>query len=129
MASGKTPRQLAEVVVDHIAPLTKAEAGKAMKAFVELLAEHGQLVKWREIERQIHDVWRQRYGASTITVVSAHELTDKARKELERMAPGADIVERVDERLMAGAVIRIDDRRIDGSLAGRLAKLKQALMQ
>jgi F0F1-type ATP synthase delta subunit len=129
MPTVRTPRQLAALIVDHIAPLTKPEAAKAMKGFVALLAEQGLLVKWREIEREIHEVWRLRFGASTVTVVSAHELTQKMRDELEKAAPGADLVERVDERLMAGAVIRIDDRRIDGSMAGRLARLKQQLMQ
>ena len=129
MRTAQTPRQLAALIVDHIVPLTKPESAKAMKAFVGLLAEQGLLVKWREIERQIHEVWKQRFGASMVTVVSAHELTQKVRDELEKIAPGADIVERVDERLMAGAVIRIDDRRIDGSMAGRIGRLKQQLMQ
>lgn len=122
-----TPRQLAAVLIELTAEKTKAEADKAVTAFVTYLAEEGLLVKWREIERELHTEWKKKFGASQVTVVSAHALTKEARKALEDVAPGADIVERTDPRLMAGAVVRIDDRRIDGSLAGRIARLQKEL--
>ena len=34
---------------------------------------------------------------------------------------------RIDPRLLAGFTVRIDDRVLDASLAGRLARLRQAL--
>lgn len=123
-----TPRAVAELIVDHTHDLAKADIPKAMKEIVAMLGSMGLMTKWRDIEREIHGAWKRKFGASTVTVLSAHPLTDAARKQLEAIAPGADLVERVDERLMAGAVIRIDDRRIDGSMAGRLTRLKQQLL-
>ncbi|KKW30280.1 MAG: hypothetical protein UY72_C0016G0013 [Candidatus Uhrbacteria bacterium GW2011_GWD2_52_7] len=124
-----TAKQLATVLVNLIEGKSKADAEKVMTEFAKYLHENGLLTKWREIERELANAWRKKFGASQITVLSAHPLTASARKALEELAPGADMVERVDERVMAGAIIRIDDRRIDGSLAGRISKLKQTLEQ
>lgn len=103
---------------------TRAEIVAIMKSFVSELARRGWMHHWRDIEREIHGVWKRKYGAAHVTIVSAHPLAASLRKAIEAAAPGADIVERVDERLMGGAVIRIDDRRIDASVAGSLQRLK-----
>ncbi len=124
-----TAKQLATVIVNLVEGKSSSDATKVIAEFAAYLHEHGLLTKWREIERELPNAWRKKFGASQITVLSAHPLTPSARKALEGLAPGADMLERVDERVMAGAVIRIDDRRIDGSLAGRISKLKQTLEQ
>ncbi len=104
--------------------VTRAELVKMMKAFVDELAARGWTHQWREIERELHGAWKRKYGAANVTIVSAHPLAAALRKSIEAATPGADITERVDERLMGGAVIRIDDRRIDASVAGSLQRLK-----
>ena len=97
---------------------------KIMNAFVAELAARGWVHLWRDIERELHGAWKRKYGAANVTIVSAHPLAISLRRTIETSAPGADVVERVDERLMGGAVIRIDDRRIDASVAGSLQRLK-----
>ncbi len=104
--------------------VTRAELVKIVKAFVDELAARGWTHQWRDIEREVHGAWKRKYGAASVTIVSAHPLAATLRKSIETAAPGADIVERVDERLMGGAVVRIDDRRIDASVAGTLQRLK-----
>ncbi len=122
-----TPRHLATVLVDQCVDVTRAELVKIIDAFVGELAERGMMHKWRDVEREIHGAWKRKFGAANVTIVSAHPLTVAMRKAIEANAPGADITERIDERLMGGAVIRIDDRRIDASVAGILQRLKQSL--
>lgn len=122
-------RKLAEALIDACEGASgKAQVASIMKAFVKELAERGLVSEWRGIEHELDGAWRRKYGAANVTVVSAHPLTASLRKEIETHAPGADLVERVDERLMGGAVIRIDDRRIDASVAGTLQRLKSHLL-
>ncbi|MFA6018278.1 MAG: F0F1 ATP synthase subunit delta [Patescibacteria group bacterium] len=125
--AGFTNRQLADLLVKECAGLPRSELVKTMKSFVEELAHRGWICRWREIEHEIHGAWKRKFGAANVTIVSAHALAPSLRKSIEEATPGADIVERVDERLMGGAVIRIDDRRIDASVAGTLQRLKQCL--
>jgi F0F1-type ATP synthase delta subunit len=122
-----TPKILAAILVEQANGATKAELTKLIKAFVAELAARGLLHRWRDIEREIHGAWRRKFGAATVTVVSTHQLTRSLMNQIEASAPGAEVIERIDERLMGGAIIRIDDRRIDGSVAGMLQRLKQSL--
>lgn len=120
-------QQLADVYVAACDGATKAQVKTIASAFVEELAARGWTHRWRNVARAIDASWKKRYGAANVVVVSAHPLSSSMRKSLEEAAPGADIIERVDERLMGGAVVRIDDRRIDASVAGALQRLKTCL--
>lgn len=120
-------KKLAKTLVDSLDGATAAQMKQTMKDFVSFLGTEGLISKWRGIEQQIHSAWKEKYGASQITIVTAEPITEAMRTSLEKMAPGADLTERVDERIIGGAVIRIDDKKIDGSLAGSLRRLKQVL--
>ncbi len=118
---------IAETVAKAAEGKSAAEIKAMMQSVVAFLAEHGALSKWRELEAAIHNAWAKVYGASSITVVSAHSLTEAARAELEKRGAGADVAEVIDDRLIGGAIVRIDNTRIDGSVTGALMRLKQAM--
>lgn len=122
-----TPKVLARILVDSASARTKADLPQIMNAFVQELAVRGLMHRWRDIEREIHAAWRKKFGVASVTLVSTHQVPRSVMNQIETLAPGAEIIERIDERLMGGAIIRIDDRRIDGSVAGMLQRLKQSL--
>ncbi|MEK9155394.1 MAG: F0F1 ATP synthase subunit delta [Patescibacteria group bacterium] len=122
-----TPKFIAQTLVNHASVVSKAELPKLMKEFVVDLNARGLIHRWRDIEREIHGAWRRKFGAANVTVVSTHPMTRSLMNQVEAIAPGAEVTERIDERLMGGAIIRVDDRRIDGSVAGMLQRLKQNL--
>jgi F0F1-type ATP synthase delta subunit len=123
----KSLKPLARSIVEELGELKPAEVEKEMTKIVSLLKEEGLLSRWRELEKEIHQAWRNKYGASKVTILSAHPLSKDAKARLEESVKGAELIERVDERLMGGAVIRIDDRRLDGSIIGALQRLKNTL--
>lgn len=120
-------KKLARLLIDSLEEATPIQMKKLLAEFVTQVEARHLIKSWRELENAVHLAWKEKYGASQVTVISAHELTNGARKALEELAPGADFTERVDARLIAGAVVRIDDQKIDGSLAGSLRRLKQQL--
>ncbi len=120
-------KKVADTVVAHCEGKTAAQIKTTMKDVVAFLAGHDLLRKWRAFEAAIDAAWARRYGASQVTVVSAHTLTSTARTTLEAAAPGATLTEVVDERLIGGAVVRLDNTRIDGSITGALMRLKNAM--
>lgn len=122
-----SPQQLAKVLVDGCEGREGRALQNTIQQFVTFLADEGYIDQWRSIERSIHQEWKKKYGASKLTIVSAFPLMPKTQKHIEALARGADIVQRVDERLIGGAVIRIDDTRIDGSITGALRRLKTTL--
>jgi F0F1-type ATP synthase delta subunit len=125
----KNFKKLARSIVDTLAESTPKEVEASMKELVSILKDAGLLTRWRELEKEIHAAWKEKFGVSKVTVVSAHPMMQKTFELLEKIAPGAEIVERVDDRLMGGAVIRMDERRIDGSIIGSLQRLKNSLLQ
>jgi len=124
----KSLKGLAKSIVEELAELKPAEVTKEMTKVVSFMKDNGLLGRWRELEKEINTAWKNKFGASKVTVLSAHELSKEARKQLEDSIKGAELIERVDERLMGGAVIRIDDRRLDGSIIGALQRLKNTLL-
>ncbi|MBI5370204.1 F0F1 ATP synthase subunit delta [Candidatus Uhrbacteria bacterium] len=115
--------QLASELVERLEKKT-ADADQVADAVIRLLAQRGQLSLVRELPEAIERVWKERYGAATISVQSAHPLTAALRKQIEALAPGAELRETVDTKLIGGMRLRIDDRIIDGSIAGHLDQLR-----
>ncbi|MFA6131547.1 MAG: F0F1 ATP synthase subunit delta [Patescibacteria group bacterium] len=122
-------KKFARVLIDAVEDKSPSETEKIISEFIAYLSEKRLLAWWREISRSIENVWREKYGVANISVISAHPLSEKSRKALEKVAPGADIVETVDPELIGGAIVRIDDRIVDSSVLGSLNSLKQTLVR
>lgn len=120
-------KALALTLVKHCEGKSNEEMQNVVKDFISFLAENKLMTMWREVEQDIHKAWKDIYGVSNVTILSAHELTDEAHAILQESVKGAQIKEMVDERLIGGSVLRIDDTRIDGSIAGSLRRLKMEL--
>ena len=124
----KNMRAIARIIVTDATDKSPEQVKKSMQVCLTYLASKGMLGKWRELERHIHEAWREAHGISKITIASAHPLSVQTLESIEALAHGAEINQVVDERLMGGALIRLDDRRIDGTVLGALTRLKQTLL-
>ncbi len=120
-------KQTARILIDSLDGKGEEEVKIAVKNVVEFLAEQKMLGSWRELEVAIHTAWKDKYGVSSVKIISAHELTAEAEKKLRELGHGADIDIKVNDRLIGGAIMRIDDKRIDGSISGALRRLKMKI--
>lgn len=122
-------KKFARVLIDAVEGKSQAEMEEIISEFIVYLSQNRLLSWWREIARGVESVWKEKYGVANVAVTSAHPLSEKSRQALEKAAPGADLVETVDPELIGGAIVRIDDRIIDGSILGALNSLKQTLVR
>lgn len=127
MAKKFNAKKFAGLLIEAVEGKTLNETEEIIAGFIVYLSQNRLLLWWREIARSIDSVWKQKYGLANVTVTSAHPLSEKSRQALEKVAAGADIVETVNPELIGGAVVRIDDRIIDGSILGALNSLKSSL--
>lgn len=97
------------------------------KSLVALLAQRGELNKAREIINAVEQVWKEKYGAATVTIHSAYGLSDAFKNRLSELAPGAELREYIESSLIGGARVRVDDRVVDGTVAGHLEQLRYHL--
>lgn len=125
----KDTKQIAEVYVKAV----EGKSGKALEViaegFIHLLHQERLLDRFHDIVDAINDVWRERYGVGTVQIQTAYPLPNNVREKIESITAGASLKENVNTDLIGGAKIRIDDRVIDGSVAGHLQALKEVFME
>ncbi len=124
-----TAAQLADLLVGAAAPGTAEDAARAARLLVEHLAQTRRLSLLPRVIRAVDLAWRRRFGVSHVRVRSAFPLVKEDVARLKEAAPGADFTAAVDASLIGGAVVRLDDRLLDGSISGALARLKEDLVR
>ena len=122
-----TNKQLAGVLIEHI-QIQKLDVELVTDALITFLAERRELHRVREIVLLIERIWKEKYGAATITIETAYPLTSAMKKKFEHLGEGAEVKEQIDSSVIGGARIRIDDRIIDGTLANSLQQLRHAML-
>ncbi len=106
-----------------------AEQGKA---FVAVLAENGRLDFLPEIAARFEELKAEAENVADVEVVSATGLDERQRERLAgalrtRLRRDVRLHCTVDPSLIGGAVVRSGDLLIDGSLQGRLERLRTEL--
>ncbi|MHB1549730.1 MAG: ATP synthase F1 subunit delta [Vulcanimicrobiaceae bacterium] len=120
---------------EKIRVLSEAFAGRADDVAVNLvllLVRKRREALLREIVAQYDLLELASRGAERLTVTSAKELApERLRAMVERLEriylKKFDVTQTVDPRLIGGVRITMGDRRIDGSVAGRLDELSRTL--
>jgi F-type H+-transporting ATPase subunit delta len=105
---------------------------RAVRNFVAVLIDHRRINFLGPIVKQFEQELNQRMGFTEAEIASAHELNQNDRQALEtRMEKltGRKILARYsrDESILGGAIVKIGSTIYDGSVAGQLERIKQAL--
>jgi F-type H+-transporting ATPase subunit delta len=108
------------------------ELTKPVCNFVELLAQNRRLTLLPEIYQlfdQLKTAQEQAVDVQLTTAIELDQTTqDKLAKALNtKLARKINIQTVVDQRLLAGVIIKAGDLVIDGSVRGRLEKLAKAI--
>jgi F-type H+-transporting ATPase subunit delta len=116
--------QLADLFIDVLA----SELNDEKKNFIRLLAEHKRYVVLPEIARQFANLRAEHDKKVTVEVSSATPLDAKQQEKLiealtKRLKLQVALNCNIDPDLLGGAVIRIGDKVIDGSVRGKLQRL------
>jgi F-type H+-transporting ATPase subunit delta len=100
--------------------------------FIAVLVNHGRIHALDEVLREFRHEMNVRLGLSEVLVTTARPLDDKERRGLE-----AQIVEMTksqvsatfqeDSSLLGGVIVRVGSTVYDGSVRGRLSRLKEEL--
>jgi F-type H+-transporting ATPase subunit delta len=99
---------------------------------VLLLLRRHRIEAAGEIAREFRRLYQRRLGITTGTITSAAPLTQEESialaRRLEEMTTGrVEITFLVDPAILGGVVVRLGDRLIDGSVRGRLERLRTQL--
>jgi F-type H+-transporting ATPase subunit delta len=128
----KDPELAPAQIADFIIGVAGAHLDAGMQNFVRTLAENRRLLLLPEIAAHYEALRAEAENTVDVEVVSAVELdaaqTQKLTRALnDRLRRRVRMRNSVDASLLGGAVIRAGDLVIDGSLKGRLERLRTEL--
>jgi len=121
-----TPKQLAGIVIDLVEK-ENLPLEEVTSACVKLLAQQNELGRMHDVVSSIELLWKERHGVATLTIETAHPISSTLRKQLVHLAKGAEMRELVNESLIGGARLTVDDRVIDGTVTTALEQLRRTL--
>lgn len=103
-----------------------------VKNFVHLLASKNQVHLLPQIMAEFERYSQRGPMRQAAQVTSAIALTASQKRSLEtkvraKFGPDIEFEYAVDKELLGGVVVRVGDKVIDGSVAGKLAALKEKL--
>lgn len=112
--------------------IKKMGASRPLRNFMAVLIEHHRVGQIRDIAEQFKKDLDARMGIAEAKVSSARELTAVEKKSLEKQlatTTGKTIraTYTQDESLLGGAIARVGSTIYDGSVRGRLEKIKQQI--
>jgi len=104
-----------------------------VKKFADQLKKDGQLKNAGKIMEKFSDIYNKQHGIVVAEIVSRVEMRNDELKKIEEFIMkkyGGDKVEiknTIDGKIKGGIVIKVGDEVIDGSVAGKLKRLKKSL--
>lgn len=125
-----TSSQYAAALLDAVHQTSEKDHDKVLDNFVKVLAQNGDLSKYTEIEAEYKRVEREARGIkeAQVTVAREMEINSVLINSLNEIVGGkVEIKKKIDEGIIGGVVVRVDDTLIDASVKDQLNKLNQSL--
>lgn len=117
-------------VIDALAP--RLQLGREVRNFLAVLLRHDRMQSVAQIVQEYRAELDRRMGISNVEIVSARRLDSDERSQMEQQVSrlaGSRVRAsfREDKTLLGGAVVRIGSTIYDGSVRGRLDRMRQEL--
>jgi F-type H+-transporting ATPase subunit delta len=110
-----------------------ADADELVRNFVLLLSEKGRTAQLPDIYREFDALVAEEAGRLTVQLTTAYELSDdEATSILKKIEQSSgrtvEATRSVDPALIGGIVLQVGSHRLDGSVRGRLNRLRHDLV-
>ncbi len=125
-------KQYAQALMESLEDVAPKDEDLVINNFAALLAENNDLRLFEEISAEFHKLELAKKGIKQVEITSAHPLSkdneEKILNELNKIVKGkVEVKKNVDEKLIGGVVIRMEDQMIDTSVKNQLEQLKEDL--
>ena len=123
-----------EKIIEIIFGVCADNLDDTAKNFIRVLADNGRLNVVDEIAQRYEEHRAEAEKTVEAEVTSAFSLSEKQIKQVtealkKRLGREVNLVTKIDETIVGGAIIRAGDLVIDGSVSGQLDKLATTLMR
>ena len=123
-----TSTQYASALYDAVHQTSDKDHDKVLNNFVKILAQSGDLSKYEEIEAEYKLMEMKEKGIKQAEVTFAKEHNPKILDELNKVVAGkVEFKTKLDEGIVGGVIIKVDDTLLDASIKTQLNHLNQSL--
>ncbi len=127
-----THQQYVQALYETFQDAGPKDHDKIIANFIQALKSNGDLAEYEKIIEAYEVYDREQRGIKEVEVTTAREI--EANRNLihqlnEIVGSDVEVKQKVDERLIGGIVIKVDDTLIDGSIKTQLNHLKKNLTQ
>jgi F-type H+-transporting ATPase subunit delta len=127
-----TAKQYAQALMDSLSDTSPAHQEKVLDNFVKVLAENNDLGQFEQIAEEFHKLELAKKGMKQLEVTTAHPITKENEREiiheLNKLVKGNfEIKKKLDEKLIGGVMVTLDDKLLDASVKNELDQLKKEL--
>jgi F-type H+-transporting ATPase subunit delta len=125
-------KNYAQALFDSLSESNPKDHDAVLDNFVKLLAENNDLRMFDDISQEFHKLDLAKKGIKQVEVSTAHPISHDTEKEiikeLNKLVKGDfELKKKIDEQLLGGVVIQMDDQVLDASIKNNLEQLKQDL--
>ena len=127
-------KQYAKALFESLESTDHKDHDKVLDNFVKVLAENNDLRVSEEVASEFHKLELAQKGIKQGEVVTAHPISSNTEKEIvdevNKLIKGkVELKKKIDEGLIGGVVVRVDDLEIDASVKNTLEQLKNNLIK
>ncbi|HYE22218.1 MAG TPA: ATP synthase F1 subunit delta [Verrucomicrobiae bacterium] len=125
-------KQYAQALFETLQSTNPKDQNQVLENFVKALAENNDLKMFDQIEEEFHRLELAAKGTTMANVTSAKPLAVDSEKQLvshlnELVKGKVELKKKIDENLIGGVVIQMEDTVIDASVKRSLEDLKSNL--
>ncbi|HOZ53316.1 MAG TPA: F0F1 ATP synthase subunit delta [bacterium] len=128
-------KQYAQALFSEIKDQAEKDISGIINNFVEILKKDNCLSQMEKIIFYFNEFWKKEYSLVEAEISTAREINSELKKDLVEyltrisQAKKINIVEKENDKLIGGFVVKYNDKIIDASVKNKINKFKNSLIQ
>lgn len=122
--------QYAQALWEAVSQTAEKDHGLIVERFLHVLKQNGDINIWDKIENHFHELTLRQKGIHTAKLITAREM-DLHKNDLDILnllaGKKLEIKKHINEDLVGGVVMQVDDMLIDASIKSQIDKLSEEL--
>lgn len=122
-------KQYAIALYNTLRDISDKQLSSTLKEFAAMIARDHKLSSANKIIEEFIHYAKKQDGVQEIEITSAHELDEKTIAKIKKsIGEKVEAKVKIDESILGGIKIKIEDKILDASLKTQLLKLKESII-
>lgn len=127
-----SPQQYAQALLEALGQSNPKDHDLVLENFVKILAQNGDVGLYHEIAKNFRTLEAKEKGIHEVEVTFAREIHQNQQilQKLNEIVQGkVEFKTKIDEGIVGGVVVKVDDTLIDASVKSQLDELNRSLKE